>query len=97
MHKARVVMNTIDTVKQADVKVMSGRVVSDKMDKTVVVHVERTFIHPLYGKTVRSSKKYKVHDQSNAVQVGDLVEIAHCRPLSKTKYMTLVRVLSAKR
>ena len=73
--------------------VLTGEVVSDKMDKTVVVEVQRTFRHPLYGKTIRRCKKYKVHDEQNTAKVGDLVEIKECRPLSKTKYMTLNRIV----
>jgi small subunit ribosomal protein S17 len=64
---------------------MQGTVVSDKMDKTVVVEVERRVTHPLYKKIVRRSKKYVAHDESNALKVGDLVRIRECRPLSKRK------------
>jgi small subunit ribosomal protein S17 len=64
---------------------MQGTVVSDKMDKTVVVEVERRVTHPLYKKIVRRSKKYLAHDESNALKVGDLVRIRECRPLSKRK------------
>jgi small subunit ribosomal protein S17 len=71
-----------------------GVVVSDKMEKTVVVKVERTFRHPQYGKVIRRHKKYKVHDDNNTAKIGDLVEIKECRPLSKTKHMALVRILS---
>jgi small subunit ribosomal protein S17 len=64
---------------------MQGTVVSDKMDKTVVVEVERRVTHPLYKKIVRRSKKYVAHDESNALKIGDLVRIRECRPLSKRK------------
>jgi small subunit ribosomal protein S17 len=64
---------------------MQGTVVSDKMDKTVVVEVERRVTHPLYKKIVRRSKKYVAHDESNALKIGDLVRIQECRPLSKRK------------
>ncbi len=74
-------------------KMLVGEVVSDKMQKTAVVKVVRTFRHPLVGKVVRRHKKYKVHDEGNVAKIGDLVEIAECRPLSKMKHMTLVRVL----
>ena len=74
---------------------LSGEVVSDKMDKTVVVSVTRTFRHPLYGKTVRHSKKYKVHDEQNTAKIGDVVEFAECRPLSKTKHMVLNRIVTS--
>lgn len=74
-------------------KVLTGRVVSDKMDKTVVVLVERVFRHPLYGKTVRRSKRYKAHDEANECRVGDLVEIMETRPLSKEKYFRVTRII----
>jgi small subunit ribosomal protein S17 len=66
-------------------RVMRGTVVSDKMDKTVVVEVERRVTHPLYKKIVRRSKKYIAHDESNALKVGDMVRIRECRPISKRK------------
>jgi small subunit ribosomal protein S17 len=75
-------------------KVLVGEVVSDKMEKTVVVKVVRSLRHPLYEKVVRRHKKYKVHDEQNSAKIGDLVEISECRPLSKTKHMALVRILS---
>ncbi len=64
---------------------MTGRVVSDKMDKTVTVLVERKVQHPLYGKFVRKSKKYHAHDENNQYKEGDTVVIEESRPLSKTK------------
>ena len=66
-------------------RVLEGVVVSDKQDKTVTVLVERRFTHPLLQKTVRRSKKYHAHDESNACKVGDLVKIEEHRPISKTK------------
>jgi small subunit ribosomal protein S17 len=66
-------------------RTLTGRVVSDKMDKTVTVLVERLVKHPLYGKMVRQSKKYHAHDENNQYAAGDLVEIVETRPLSKTK------------
>lgn len=74
-------------------KVLTGRVVSDKMDKTVVVAVERVFRHPLYKKTVRKTKRYKAHDENNECRVGDLVEIMETRPLSKEKYFRVVKII----
>ena len=71
-----------------------GIVVSDKMDKTVVVAVEVKYKHPLYKKTVRVTNKYKVHDEENAARVGDTVEITETRPLSKDKRWRLVEILS---
>lgn len=66
-------------------RALTGRVVSDKMDKTVTVLVERKVKHPLYGKIIRRSKKYHAHDENNEYREGDLVIIEECRPLSKTK------------
>ncbi|MBS3898626.1 MAG: 30S ribosomal protein S17 [Dethiobacter sp.] len=70
-----------------------GLVVSDKMDKTAVVSVERTTRHPLYGKIVRVTKKYKVHDPENACNIGDKVRIMETRPLSKDKRWRLVEIV----
>ncbi len=66
-------------------RVMQGVVVSDKMDKTIVVRVERRIMHPLYKKFIRRSKKYAAHDENNAFKTGDIVSIQECRPLSKNK------------
>ena len=76
-------------------KHLVGKVVSDKMDKTVVVEVERTFRHELYDKVLRAKKRYKVHDEKEVANVGDKVIIAECAPLSKTKHMTLVDVVKS--
>ena len=70
-----------------------GLVVSDKMDKTVVVEVERTTRHPLYGKVLRRSTKFRAHDERNECRSGDHVRIMECRPLSKTKSWRVVDVL----
>jgi small subunit ribosomal protein S17 len=75
-------------------RVIVGEVVSDKMEKTVVVKVINTLKHPMYGKVIRRHKKFSVHDEQGLAKIGDNVEITECRPLSKTKHMTLVRVLS---
>ncbi|MBU1007474.1 30S ribosomal protein S17 [Candidatus Dependentiae bacterium] len=86
----------MDTTKSSETKrkrVLEGEVVSDKMQKTVVVKVTRRFKHPLLGKTVQKSKKYKVHDEQGTAHVGDWVEIAESRPLSKTKHMVLSRII----
>ena len=69
----------------ADNRTLQGRVVSDKMDKTVTVVVERRVKHPLYGKFVRRSTKVHAHDENNECRVGDVVVVEQCRPLSKTK------------
>ncbi len=74
-------------------KTRVGRVVSDKMDKTVVVAVERTTRHPLYGKIIRKTSKYKVHDADNKCRAGDKVKIMETRPLSKDKNWRLVEIL----
>jgi small subunit ribosomal protein S17 len=66
-------------------RTLTGRVVSDKMDKTVTVLVERKVKHPLYGKIVTRSKKYHAHDEKNEFHEGDVVTIEECRPLSRTK------------
>lgn len=71
-------------------RIMQGVVVSDKMDKTVVVNVERKFPHPLYKKYIKRSKRYHAHDENNTHKVGDTVSIQECRPLSKTKKWEVV-------
>ncbi|MBN07789.1 MAG: 30S ribosomal protein S17 [Rhodospirillaceae bacterium] len=71
-------------------RIMQGVVVSDKMDKTVVVNVERKFPHPLYKKYIKRSKRYHAHDENNTHKVGDTVSIQECRPLSKTKRWEVV-------
>jgi len=74
-------------------KVRQGRVVSDAMDKTVVVSVERQFAHPLYGKRVTRRKKYHAHDERNEFRSGDLVVIEETRPLSKRKRWRVVKLV----
>ena len=74
-------------------KIRSGRVASDARDKTITVTVERTVLHPLYGRVVKRSKKYMAHDEKNDAHIGDLVEITETRPLSKTKRWRLTQVL----
>lgn len=74
-------------------KVYTGRVVSDKMDKTITVIVETYKKHPLLGKRVKYSKKYKAHDEQNAAKTGDIVRIMETRPLSATKRFRLVEVV----
>ena len=74
-------------------KVRRGYVVSDKMDKTVVVEVEERYKHSLYGKVLRRSKKVKVHDEHNEAGIGDLVSIMETRPLSATKHWRLVEII----
>jgi small subunit ribosomal protein S17 len=77
------------------VRTVTGRVVSNKMDKTVSVLVERLVKHPVYGKYVKRSTKFLVHDENNQCQEGDIVSIASCRPISKNKTFKLVEVIEA--
>ena len=72
---------------------MVGTVISDKMDKTVVVAVETLKRHPMYGKTIRTVRNYKVHNEGNNSHSGDVVRIAECRPISKDKRWMVVEVL----
>jgi small subunit ribosomal protein S17 len=74
-------------------RTVTGRVVSDKMDKTVTVLVERKVAHPIYGKYVKRSTKLHAHDENNECKMGDTVSIEECRPLSKSKSWRLVKVL----
>jgi small subunit ribosomal protein S17 len=74
-----------------------GVVVSDKMAKTVVVNVERSYLHPVYGRSVRIKKKYMAHDESDQCNVGDTVKITETRPLSKTKRWRVSEVISKAR
>ncbi|MDF7673895.1 30S ribosomal protein S17 [Acetobacteraceae bacterium ESL0709] len=71
-------------------RVLTGRVTSDKMDKTVTVLVDRRVMHPLYKKFIRRSKKYAAHDDANACKIGDVVRIEECAPISKRKTWTVV-------
>lgn len=81
-----------DTVKSP--RTVEGRVVSNKMAKTITVLLERQVQHPLYGKIVRRSSKVHAHDESSECQEGDVVRIAECRPLSKTKNWRVVKILT---
>ena len=74
-------------------KTRVGKVVSDKMDKTITVIVETKKTHPLYGKRVKYSKKFKAHDENNEARMGDKVEIMETRPLSATKRFRLVKIV----
>jgi small subunit ribosomal protein S17 len=82
---------------QSNARKLTGRVVSDKMDKTVTVLVERKVKHPLYGKFVSWSKKYHAHDENNEFHPGDLVLIEESRPLSKTKTWRVVKLVEKAR
>ncbi|AMB93822.1 30S ribosomal protein S17 [Aerococcus sanguinicola] len=74
-------------------KVYQGRVVSDKMEKTIVVQVDTFKFHPTYGKRIKYSKKYKAHDENNSAKMGDIVRIMETRPLSKDKHFRLVEIV----
>jgi small subunit ribosomal protein S17 len=82
-----------DQVKPAHKRTLIGKVVSDKMDKTVTVLIERQLKHPLYGKIIVRTNKYHAHDEANQAKEGDTVEIQEGRPVSKTKAWTVTRVV----
>ena len=75
-------------------RVLEGIVVSDKMDKTIVVKVEIRQKHPLYGKTISKNKRYKAHDEKNECHEGDLVRVIECRPISKDKKFRLTKIIN---
>ena len=75
---------------QVSKKTMTGVVVSNKMDKTIVVKVERRFAHPVFKKVVKTTKKYKVHDENNECKNGDIVSIIECKPHSKNKKFEVI-------
>jgi small subunit ribosomal protein S17 len=77
---------------QTSSRTLTGRIVSDKMDKTITVLIERRVKHPVYGKILTKSTKIKAHDADNGARLGDLVTIAECRPVSKHKAWTLVNI-----
>ena len=74
-------------------RALVGTVTSNKMDKTVIVTIERVTRHPLYGKVVRRNRKYKAHDEGNSCQMGDVVRIRECRPISKDKKFFVEEIL----
>ncbi|MCB0081321.1 MAG: 30S ribosomal protein S17 [Caldilineaceae bacterium] len=74
-------------------RMLVGTVISDKMDKTVVVSVQRVTQHPLYGKVIRLNRKYKAHNENNAAKMGDVVRIRECRPISKDKKFFVEEIL----
>jgi len=82
-----------ETQRQNRRRTKQGRVVSDKMDKTIVVVSETRVPHPVYGKIVRKSVKFKAHDETNDAKTGDTVRIVECRPLSKDKRWRLVEIV----
>ncbi|WP_345841766.1 30S ribosomal protein S17 [Shewanella algae] len=76
------------------IRTLQGKVISDKMDKSITVAVERQVKHPIYGKYIKRTTKIHAHDEQNRCKEGDFVSIRECRPLSKTKSWTLVEVVS---
>lgn len=78
---------------QSSNRVLQGRVISDKMDKTITVLVERREKHPIYGKYIRRSTKVHAHDEGNECGIGDVVMVEQCRPLSKSKAWRLIKVV----
>jgi small subunit ribosomal protein S17 len=83
----------IDQQIEKNVRALTGVIVSDKMNKTVTVLVERKAKHPLYGKIIRLSKKYHAHDEKNDYRTGDIVVIEECRPLSRTKTWNVAKLI----
>lgn len=75
------------------IRILQGRVVSNKMNKSIVVAIERFVKHPIYGKFIKRTTKLHVHDENDNSNIGDVVEISECRPISKTKSWTLVRIV----
>ncbi|CAG18768.1 MULTISPECIES: 30S ribosomal protein S17 [Photobacterium] len=78
-------------------RIQLGRVISSKMDKSIVVAIERMVKHPMYGKYIKRTTKLHAHDENNECNLGDTVEVRECRPLSKTKSWTLVRIVEKAR
>jgi len=85
------------TEQQESNRTLTGRVISNKMDKTITVLVERRVKHPLYGKFIKRSTKVHAHDEDNQCNIGDTVTVEQCRPLSKTKTWRLVKVVEQMR
>ncbi|MBB1162779.1 30S ribosomal protein S17 [Aquariibacter albus] len=90
-------MTEAQTAPVKNTRTLVGRVVSDQRDKTITVLVERRTKHELYGKIVARSRKYHAHDEANAYHIGDVVEIAEGRPLSKTKNWVVTRLVEKAR
>jgi small subunit ribosomal protein S17 len=83
------------SIEQKDTgRTVIGKVISNKMDKTIVVEIERKVMHPLYGKYMRKFSKMYAHDNDNACKIGDVVQIMMCRPISKKKSWKLVQVIN---
>jgi len=84
-----------DMSEQNTQRTLTGKVISNKMDKSITVLIERRVQHPIYGKFIRKSTKLHAHDEKNVCKEGDIVKIAECRPLSKTKAWVLVAVVES--
>jgi len=84
---------TIENAAASSVRILTGRVVSDRMDKTAAISVERLVKHPLYGKYIRRTTKVLAHDENNECRIGDTVSIAETRPLSKRKAWKVVEIV----
>jgi small subunit ribosomal protein S17 len=80
---------------ELNTRTLQGKVISNKMDKSIVVAIERNVKHPIYGKFITRTTKLHVHDETNVCKEGDIVTIRECRPLSKTKSWTLVAVVES--
>ena len=87
-------MNEVATTEDTQLRTVQGRVTSNKMDKTVTIIIERLVKHALYGKYIRRSTKLHAHDADNACKEGDIVRVAECRPLSKTKNWRVVEIVA---
>lgn len=80
---------------ETNIRTLQGKVISNKMDKSITVAIERSVKHPIYGKFIKRTTKLHVHDETNQCKEGDVVTIRECRPLSKTKSWTLVAVVKS--
>ncbi|GAB2921414.1 30S ribosomal protein S17 [Rheinheimera muenzenbergensis] len=80
---------------ETNIRTLQGKVISNKMDKSITVAIERSVKHPIYGKFIKRTTKLHVHDETNQCKEGDVVTIRECRPLSKTKSWTLVAVVES--
>lgn len=80
---------------ETNTRTLQGKVISDKMDKSITVAIERSVKHPIYGKFIKRTTKLHVHDETNQCKEGDIVTIRECRPLSKTKAWTLVAIVTS--
>jgi len=87
-------MNEVAAIEDTKLRTVQGRVLSNKMDKTVTIIIERLVKHALYGKYIRRSTKLHAHDADNACKEGDIVRVTECRPLSKTKNWRVVEIVA---